>query len=1500
MKKLLLLSTALVAFGAAPAHAGPAAVAWVAATLSVSATVATAIVSIGTAFASSLLASALQSTLGSKQKYSADVNFDITFGDDEPLTFIVGRYVTAGKRKYIGTWGKNHRYVTDVIEVSALPHAMLANIWVDDELGTMLTTTDTDGTGYTLGYPVTNYDDAGDDGAGHRIWVRWMDGTQTTADPMLVDLFGENEDYPWTTDMIGTGKSYAIVTTRFDDDTLTSYPNYLFEPSPLRMYDPRKDGSTGGNGSHRWGDRSTYESTANPAVIAYNIIRGIYFGDEWVFGGKNLAAWRLPRAEWVAAMNECDASVTLSGGGTERAYRCGAEITVDATAADVLEEIGKAGNMRFAEVGGRMKPLVGLPGTSVFSLTDADIVITEGQSFAPFYPISQTFNTLTATYPEPAEKWATKDAPEYQDSDSLTEDGDRYLPTSLTYGAAPFANQVQRLMRAQMRDYRRMRTHTFSLPPDAYALEPLDMVTWDSARNGYIGKQFIVESVTKAAGMNVAVSLREVDPSDYDWSTDFELPYTTVVPTNVIRWTQGISDWAAEAVTMRDNDGAGREVGIRVSCASGEVGIDRVRIQVRKSGDTNPTLDVIQAYDSPYQWTITGVAQATTYQVRGKLVSKNTAKSTWSSWITVTTDEINVTMARLAQDVLDKFDELTNWITGEGGIDGSLSALTQQLLDETETRIAQMAELATTIGAEQDARVTDAVLASSRYRNILDQVDAIRDYAANIDFAQFTANEEIRREISVQVGTLRAAFSEVINTSADDLVAIAQRVTTLETESATVQSQITEIDTSRIEGDEALANQISLLSVGTVNQFDHTAIWYFDSDVEGWIGSPDAPAIVASGYLRPAAASYVMSPTGLGIAAVTYGQVRARIRKAGSPTWTGRLYWRAAGAAWDAARSVTISAPTYQTDGTADLTFNPGWTGTVDQIRLDLTSGATASVYVEFDWIAIGRPAPGASSADLVTERTARIAADQANAASITALQAQINDATTGLPAVASAVDALETRVTSNEGAITTQSSALTALSNDLAGKASVDVIASMESQITEIQASTGNGEGIRALATQTAALRTELQIAAEEITDANARAFLAEANGRKAAAEASQTLNQKIEQTNEGLTVLAEAVTQVKATIPTLASASALSALQSTVSVQGNTISALSTSIINLSATVDGKASATALNSLTSRVDATETSIYSNSAAITSLNNQIGTKASASALNSLSSTVSQQGDDIASVSDALTSLTSTVGNFSASGKFRISTEATPSGAQSRIGLYATATNGEANGNHSAALFLEARSDGSNYAIVSADRFAVLNGSTRVVPFIIDGDNTYIRSAMIQDASITNAKMTGPIYSDNFVSGSSGWRVTRDGSAEFNDVTIRRQLAVASGSISVGDFDVGAGNTGEGSDSGSNQSWMTASKTIFLRSSGVAISAWGGAKKTYIATAGMTGGVKARLARDPDVYWGWDARVLPATRWTGDQSLRVVFTFWSRNVSSVSDCVINWKIYEVS
>lgn len=58
--------------------------------------------------------------------------------------------------------------------------------------------------------------------------------------------------------------------------------------------------------------------------------------------------------------------------------------------------------------------------------------------------------------------------------------------------------------------------------------------------------------------------------------------------------------------------------------------------------------------------------------------------------------------------------------------------------------------------------------------------------------------------------------------------------------------------------------------------------------------------------------------------------------------------------------------------------------------------------------------------------------------------------------------------------------------------------------------------------------------------------------------------------------------------------------------------------------------------------------------------------------------------------------------------------------------------------------------------------------------------NAAIQNAQIGDAQITNAKISGDLQSDNFASGSSGWRIRKgDGSAEFAAASIRGKLTTS-------------------------------------------------------------------------------------------------------------------------
>lgn len=182
--------------------------------------------------------------------------------------------------------------------------------------------------------------------------------------------------------------------------------------------------------------------------------------------------------------------------------------------------------------------------------------------------------------------------------------------------------------------------------------------------------------------------------------------------------------------------------------------------------------------------------------------------------------------------------------------------------------------------------------------------------------------------------------------------------------------------------DNALAQQITLLSAGAGEQFDWKAIWYFDDGVEGWTGN--GTPTVSQGWLRPAdqaSDAYVVSPTGIDSDGNKYSQVRLRIRKTGTPTFAGYLWWRAAAdTTWDTARRVTLTEPTFDANGIGLITVSPAWAVTIDRLRVDLSSAQTATDYFEIDWVAVGRPSPGASSAQLLEEQETRANADLAEA----------------------------------------------------------------------------------------------------------------------------------------------------------------------------------------------------------------------------------------------------------------------------------------------------------------------------------------------------------------------------------------------------------------------------------------------------------------------------------------------------------------------------------------
>lgn len=70
----------------------------------------------------------------------------------------------------------------------------------------------------------------------------------------------------------------------------------------------------------------------------------------------------------------------------------------------------------------------------------------------------------------------------------------------------------------------------------------------------------------------------------------------------------------------------------------------------------------------------------------------------------------------------------------------------------------------------------------------------------------------------------------------------------------------------------------------------------------------------------------------------------------------------------------------------------------------------------------------------------------------------------------------------------------------------------------------------------------------------------------------------------------------------------------------------------------------------------------------------------------------------------------------------------------------------------------------------NANQFVLMSGSgdTQYSPFAVVNGQVFISDAFIQNGSITNAKIGDFIQSNNFVAGSTGWRIDKNGNAELH------------------------------------------------------------------------------------------------------------------------------------
>jgi len=564
-----------------------------------------------------------------------------TAGDTTPQKFIVGTYAAEGHAVAPAySRGNNNSILTYIIEVSNIPIEGLTGRIIIDGQYTDLTEGSDDAS--RLDFAGLGFDDAGNP----RGWLWFYDGTQTTAQFKLVESYASHPDRPWTTNHILEGTAYAVLEFPLNREIYTGLPSVRFEVEGIRLYDPRKDTSVGGSGTHRFATPSTWEYSGNPQVINYNILRGITLPSGDIYGGQVLAE-DLPLDNWFAAMNECDVLI-----GDRKQYVAGFEINTGAMEpVEVIEEMNRSSFAQISEFGGVFRVRVGAPASPVMSLTDDDFMITEPASYDPFPGLQNTFNAITGTYVEPADVWEGRSADAILNSTWETDDGGRRLTVDVGLPAVSSKSQAQQLLTAYIKDQRRFRVHRMVLPPSFALLEPLDTISWTSTANGYTSKVFEITAVEDRPNtLNQFVTVREREAADVAWDSDNEASVPTVVSWANLTPPGSIAPTlTATPIIIQDNAGNPRQAAIKLNWPDNEApGVELLEWESRVI-----LIDPVQrngfATASDGQTVITGgIVPNTNYEVRARYVTPNWA---WSPWISVTTNETFISAIDMVADI---------------------------------------------------------------------------------------------------------------------------------------------------------------------------------------------------------------------------------------------------------------------------------------------------------------------------------------------------------------------------------------------------------------------------------------------------------------------------------------------------------------------------------------------------------------------------------------------------------------------------------------------------------------------------------------------------------------------------------------------------------------------------------------------------------------------------------------------------------------------------------
>lgn len=600
---------------------------------------------------------ALTSIFQQTPKSSASAT-ETKYGENLVREVGLGVFGTMGHHIYRNAFDKGNHIVQDVFKLSDFRCLELLRVQLDGEWKSLSPDQQGD-EGRIYGQRILGVKDGG------QCFVRFYQGTyDQTADPALIAY--ANPAGRWTTAHRGAGLCYAIVTTITDVDNLTSVPNLMFEVRGAALYDPRKDSSVGGFGSHRWNDQSTWEFSNNNAVMMYNLERGLYIGTEKIVG-RGVAASRLPLSEWFTAMNICD---EIMSDGSKRYSAAliassGDGVTHETNMTPLRE--GCAGSWIEAVTG--EYPIVGANQAVVATITDDDIAWEKPFQLSFSRTRTELVNTVAASYVSPELFYETTSLTTRIDALALAQDRER-LASKVDYTAVTDHRVGDRLADIAIRASRYQANGSFTVHPKFLALQVGQWVQWQSDRYNRTIKMQIHSKSLGAIGSDsvrdVSISWQEVGEGIFD-PTAYETNPPVLIPNQPPDYQAQLSNFNAIPNKVIGDDGQ-EYPGIRLFWDEiTDTTVEGVEIQYWPENDPSQIFTAYVPRDVTVFQIVNGLTSKSEWNVRYRFrVAAGTRPVVWSAPVLVLTQETSsddspVDYGRLDDDL----SGLINWITDD-------------------------------------------------------------------------------------------------------------------------------------------------------------------------------------------------------------------------------------------------------------------------------------------------------------------------------------------------------------------------------------------------------------------------------------------------------------------------------------------------------------------------------------------------------------------------------------------------------------------------------------------------------------------------------------------------------------------------------------------------------------------------------------------------------------------------------------------------------------------